>query len=219
MKLVLPNDEQRHYIAGKTGSGKTHFALWELSQRSFTTKPWVIIDFKRDKLIQQIDFVQEIGLNEVPVYPGLYVVRPIPGDDEKVDKFLWSVWKQENVGIFIDEGYMIGTGDAFPALLTQGRSKNIPLIVLTQRPVWISRFVYSESDFFSVFWLNDERDRKTIQSFIPYDLNERLPTHYSLWYDVNRDKVLILRPVPPIETVLATFAKRLNDLQPKKAYL
>ena len=41
-------------IYGKTGSGKTVVGLWALEKRSFLRKPWVIIDYKRDKIIRQI---------------------------------------------------------------------------------------------------------------------------------------------------------------------
>jgi hypothetical protein len=58
------------------------------------------------------------------------------------------VWAQENTGIYIDEGYMLGVRNpALNACLTQGRSKRIEMMILSQRPVWMSKFVFSESNY------------------------------------------------------------------------
>jgi hypothetical protein len=106
------------------------------------------------------------------------------------------------------------------ALYTQGRAKKIPTITLSQRPVMISRFAVSEASIIQVFKLNDERDRKTIQTFIPQDIeplmrampNEtpKLPPYHSLWYDVPRNKLAILSPVPDDDTIIAMFDARLG---------
>jgi hypothetical protein len=210
MPFVIPQDDKRTTLVGKTGSGKTQAGIWQLSERSIDLMPWYILDFKRDKLINQIPYLQESTLeNPIASQPGVYIVHPLPDDTEAVEAFLWKLWAHENVGLFIDEGYMLGNSPAFRALLTQGRSKNIPLIVLSQRPVWISRFAFSEADYFQVFWLNDARDRKTIQSFIPFDLEKRLPAYYSVWYDIGADETLILKPVPSRREILNRFSQRL----------
>lgn len=217
--LRSPDDSQRLSIMGKTGSGKTVAAAWHLSRRSFDTKPWVIFDFKGDGLIGDIEDTgaKEIDLSSPPKKPGLYVVRPRPDQTEEVERFLWQVWKQEKTGLYFDEGYMIGNRCApFNAILTQGRSKEIPMITLAQRPAWLSRFVFSEADFFQIFWLNDFRDRKTVQSFIPASLENRLADYNSLWYDVSRDQVVVLSPVPETTVILDTFHDR---LAPKKRFL
>jgi hypothetical protein len=105
---------------------------------------------------------------------------------------------------------MLRKSKAFDAILTQGRSKRIPVIVLSQRPVWLSRFVFSEASYFQVFWLNDFRDRQTVQSFIPADTENRLPDFNSLWYDVGRDRVSRMLPVPARTTILETFRERMR---------
>jgi hypothetical protein len=105
---------------------------------------------------------------------------------------------------------MFDKSAAFNALLTQGRSKNIPLITLSQRPVWLSRFVFSEADFFQIFWLNDTRDRKTVNSFTPFSLEKRLPDYHSFWYNVGRDTTNVLAPVPEASVLLETFHQKLK---------
>lgn len=221
--MRLPNDSQRYLGLGKTGSGKSQAGLWQLSERSYTEIPWTIVDFKQDKLIAQIPYTTELQLNEFPEGPGLYVIRPLPDDSEALDEYLMKVWHSENHGLFIDEGYMIGNGKgdsrAFRAVLTQGRSKRIPMITLSQRPAWLSRFAFSEADFFQVFWLNDVEDRKRVADFLPLSKEQRerrLPLYHSTYYDVSDDELLLLKPVPDFGTVLATFERRLAPTEAAK---
>lgn len=198
---------------GKTGEGKTVAALWHLSQRSIDTRPWLIFDFKEDEHIGAIPYAAEIELGTVPKEPGLYVVRPVPeSDDDAVEQTMWNIWDRGRVGVFIDEGYMVNQRNkAFKALLTQGRSKSIPMITLTQRPVWMSRFAISEADYHQVFFLSDASDRETVQRFIPHDFPpKRLPRYHSYYYDVANDEFMGLKPVPALDSTMATFEQRLE---------
>lgn len=210
----LPNNTQRLAIIGRTGSGKTQFGTWVLSQCPFDRQPYIVIDYKGDELIASVDRIREIGLKEVPKTPGLYVVRPLPSEQEAVENWLWKVWGQERIGLYVDEGYALpDKSQAFQAILTQGRSKRLPVICLTQRPTWVSRFVFSEADFYACFQLNDHRDKLTIQSFTPKDrmnLAERLPDYHAYWYDVGRDNVFVIQPVPSAENIAELIDSKLT---------
>src|SRR5271165_1556681 len=166
----LPTSTQRIAIVGRTGSGKTIAGLWHLSNANFDVMPWVIIDYKTDEHIGKIERAQYIDSSYTPKNPGIYVIQPEP-DDENMREFLTRIWQREGTGVYLDEGYMIGENkkveQRFKTLLTQGRSKHIPMIVLSQRPVWISRFVWSESDFYQVFDIAMEDDIDTIQRMLP----------------------------------------------------
>jgi len=213
-RFKLPDNSHRTAIIGRTGTGKSIFGLWMLSESDFETQPWVIIDYKYEAAINSIDRIKEIGLNELPKRPGLYKVHPHPEAIEQVDAFLWRIWQAENIGVFVDEGYMLPDKGGFRALLTQGRSKNIPVITLSQRPVWISRFVFTQADFHAVFHLNDDKDVATVQSFMPKGvLKDRLPDYHSRWYDVGQDALATMTPVPPPDDI----AQRIHDrLKPKR---
>ena len=63
--MDFPDDSHRHAIFGMTGTGKTVFGLWCLSQRSYDKIPWIILDFKRDPVIRRLpqvtDFPWRLG--------------------------------------------------------------------------------------------------------------------------------------------------------------
>lgn len=215
-KIRLPNSTQRAAIIGRTGSGKTVQAFWLLSLMPFDKMPYTIVDYKGDELLNSTDRIKEIGFNEVPKHPGIYRLSPRADENEQVEEWLWKVWQRENHGLVVDEGYMLPDKNAFTAILTQGRSKHIPVICLTQRPSWISRFVFSEADYYSVMHLNERNDRKRVQEFIPkdrHDIEKRLPDYHSYWYDVKQDHAAILGPVENV----ASISERIHDaLKPKR---
>lgn len=207
----LPDDTQRLVIIGRTGSGKTQIGVHHLSMRSYDKMPWIIFDFKGDKLIGSIREAKEISItSDPPKKPGLYVVRPFPDQKEEVESFLWKIWAQEHVGIYIDEGYMVAKSSAFRALLTQGRSKHVPIIVLSQRPVWMDRFVWSEADYFQVLQLNSDTDVKAVQDFIPVKVRRKMPQYHSQYYSVSEDILNIWSPVPHADQITETFTRRLG---------
>jgi hypothetical protein len=223
--IEIPNTSQRQLVLGKTGSGKTRAAVWNLSMRNLNYMPWIVLNHKGEQLIDNVPGARHLDLNETPKKPGLYVYHPIPEiDDDRVTSLLWRVHGKEYTGIYIDEGYMVDRRDpAMQAILTQGRSKHIPMIILSQRPVWLTRFAVSEADFFQVFKLTDREDRDRIKSFIPVDLeaymatkaneDSALPRFHSIWYDVGRNDLAILQPVPGDDIIL----QRLEDqLAPSK---
>jgi hypothetical protein len=218
--MRLPDDTNRISILGTTGSGKTVAGIWHLSHADFITKPWIIYDFKRDPLLAEIEQLEgstEITTNDLPTEPGLYFVHPHPDDTDAVQNQLRGVWERRNIGIYIDEGYMVSTAPNkrswFRTLLTQGRSLHIPIITLAQRPSWIDRFVFSESEFFQVFRLNHSGDRKKVMEYVPADLSAPLPEYHSYYHDVGANKTFIVKPVPTGDAIVSVFAERLEKMR------
>ena len=207
----LPNNSQRIAIIGRTGSGKTQAAVYQLSRRNFLSMPWVIFNFKGDELIDSIPYTDHVEVGHVPDRVGIFVVHPLPNQKEEMDAYLWALWERQNVGLFCDEGYMMAESDSFNACLTQGRSRRIPMIVLTQRPAWISRFVFTESQFYQVFSLTDRRDVKVVSQFISDGerLEETvLPEYHSFYFDVGRNQLYVLGPVPQEDVILGHIQSR-----------
>lgn len=210
--FTLPNSRQRIVVMGHTGCGKTQFANWLLSQASIQSQPWVVIDYKGDELINQIPWRREIGYNDTPKYPGVHVIHPLPGDEAALDDFLMKIYHRGNTGIYVDEAFMMPPMPkfrAYPALITQGRSKHIPMISLTQKPRYVPMPVFSEADFMSAFFLVDKRDRQRANDFMPVDLERELPPYHSHYYRVKDRARFGLLPAPDADTILETFARRL----------
>jgi hypothetical protein len=223
MTFRLPNDTQHIAVIGKNGTGKTQSALWLLSKRPFDKRPELIVDFKRDDHIAGIEEAIEIPVGEVPTGPGIFVIRPNVADLASNEtampfyKTLAGAYDKENIGIWFDEAFVLGKNKKvegmFENLLTQGRSKRIPLIILVQRPVWVSRFVMSESSYFQLFRLQDKRDAITLQEVMPESAFHRVPDYHSAYYDVNRDTVDFLAPVPAESEILERINTRLVEIR------
>jgi hypothetical protein len=212
----LPTHQQRAAVFGRTGSGKTQFGFWLLSRAPFDRQPYVIVDYKRDDLLNESDRIRKIDFKTVPSEKGLYILHANPDDEIAMEDWLWKIWEHEKIGLFFDEAYMLPNsspaqkGGAFQSILTQGRSKRIPAIVLTQRPKFVSPFVFTEADFFSVFHLQLTRDRQTVQSYMPEAADlERVPEYHSHWYDVTKNRLFRLAPVPDADMILETIEARL----------
>lgn len=221
-----PTNQQRTLVLGRTGSGKSQFAISLLASRDFHKMPWVIIDYKGEDLLRDImeacpGAIKEIkATDNPPKKPGLYYMHPRPlVDDALVEAFLWKVHRQGKCGLFIDEGYCLPDKGAFTVLLTQGRTLYIPIICLYQRPVWMNRFAVAQADFVAVFAQMDERDMKTCSYYVkPVILENKeritpfsdLPNYHCLWYDVGRGITSVLRPAPERDDIINHFIRRLK---------
>jgi hypothetical protein len=206
----FPGGDMRTTILGATGSGKSTCGLWMLAHQRLDRRPWIIFDFKRENFFDDVGFppIRPLSLiDRPPRRPGLYLVTPRPGDDELVEAFLWLVWEAENIGLYVDEApLMPENGDAFQACIQQGRSKHIPIIACTQRPVGVARGLFSEANFVCVYAVTDRRDYKLIEGFVPAEMGAPMPQHHWRWWDRERRIMLNMKPVPAPAKVAATLA-------------
>jgi hypothetical protein len=229
--IRLPTDQDRVMVIGATGEGKTVGALWLLSYAPFHRMPYIIIDYKRDSMIQQ---VQEVGATVLydnriresafpspPTEPGLYIMRPDPEEKEQMNAFLLQVWRNGYTGLFCDEAFIIPQKRPFKAydnILTSGRSLRIPVIMLYQRPVDMSQYATSQAEYWMAYNLRKPSDIDIANEYIGetegpngerIDASFHLPRFYWLWYDVVNDDLHVMRPVPRPEKVIETFRARL----------
>jgi hypothetical protein len=202
--------DQRTTILGATGSGKSTCGLWLLAHQRLDKRPWIIFDFKREQFFDRVGFppITMLSLDDKPPRkPGLYLVSPRPGEDDHVEAFLWRCWERENVGLYVDEAPLMPEyGNAFPACIQQGRSKNIPIIACCQRPVRVARGLFSEANFVCVYDVIDRRDYKLIEGVVPASMAEPLPAFHWRWFDRSRRVVLNMKPVPPPDEVADMLA-------------
>jgi hypothetical protein len=206
----LPNGSHRTVIIGPNGSGKTVAGAWLLSRQDWTRRPWVALDFKGEELWDQLGSppMRRLRLGDMPGKRGLYRMEVLPGQEDEIEAWLWRVWEHENIGLFCDEVSLMPRGNAFKAILRQGRSKLVPVIACTQRPVDCDREVFTESRFRMLFGVEDTyRDFPIIRGlFGGHDVREALPPHWSYYYDAKFKHCHVLQPVPPPDTVVATLS-------------
>jgi DNA helicase HerA-like ATPase len=212
--LRLPGPTDRTAIVGRTGSGKTVAAIWILAQSDFDVRPWIVLDYKHDELINAISRAEPASYEELPDSPGIYILTVLPGEESRIDAWFKKVWEREDLGVLIDEGYMIDPRSQwFNACLTQGRSKRISMVILSQRPVWLSRFVFSEADFFCVYDLTHVKDQEKVAEYIRDDnrriLDRPLARFHFYYYDVGEKRVELSAPAPAPAELLQEIDARL----------
>jgi DNA helicase HerA-like ATPase len=211
----LPRPDQRVLILGSTGSGKTTMGVWLLSHAPFDIMPYVMIDYKRDSLLSEIKGKRDINLGQMPKEPGLYHLKPNPvSDDDAIEAWLLAAWRRRGIGLYVDEALRLPTKKtgAFESILTQGRSLHIPVISLSQRPVDLTRYAFSEANHVVVFRLTDRRDRENVSKYVPIDTDYKLQKYHSLWYQVDEHETIPLGPVGDKADMLNRFEEKLRPL-------
>jgi hypothetical protein len=215
-KFELPRDDEHTFIVGRNGTGKTQAGAWLLSTTNLQAKPWYILDYKGEALLNSIPRIRQIDFNETPSQPGLYILKSRPDLEDDTEAWLWRIWENDDRGLFIDEGYMLPEirKGAFSALLTQGRAKRNTVITLSQRPVRVDRTAISEASHVVAFDLNDQRDHKSLEEVIPKGLMSiQVPKFHSRWYSVKKDKFWIMRPVPDADEIVEAINDKLPPLK------
>ena len=210
----LPGGADRLTVIGMTGTGKTVLGAHVLSLQRWNERPWVAIDFKDEILWDKVGEppMQELRLGgAIPKKPGFYRLRVSPRDDDAFEDWLWRVWEKGNIGLFCDEVSLVPKKEAFKGILRQGRSKRIPVIACTQRPVDCDREVFSESNYVACFRLKDARDYKIVKEFTGnFPIETPLADHCAYWIDAKQNALFRLRPCPEPDLV----AKALRDAAP-----
>jgi hypothetical protein len=208
-EFVLPGPDKHTVVMGANGTGKTVLGAWVLSKQDMRKRPWVILDFKDEEIWDHVE-PRRLRLGEFPFghaksgAHGLYIMRVLPGQEEQLEAWLWKVWKRGNIGLFCDEATFLTGMNSCKAILRQGRSKLIPMIACTQRPIGIDREFFTESKYKAVFRLDDDRDYKIIRGFTRNaNVEPVLPKHCCYWYDSNQAHLFRLRPTPSPATIAA----------------
>lgn len=229
-EFEFPGPTDRVAIVGATGEGKSTFAFYLFAvSADFDKKPWFLVDYKGEVIIKKLLAERDATLISLekppPKKPGIYVVKPDPEKPSEMASWLWKVYRAGNAGLFFDELSMVpefkgaaGGGGPLKSILTQGRSKNIPVYGLVQRPVDVNLHTFSEANFIGEFYLKKTADRDRVREYIPdgdpifYD-DKPLPRYWSRWWDDKRRKSYILRPAPPETQILDTIAARVYRIE------
>lgn len=220
--MRLPRDDESMVILGHNGSGKTHEAMYQLSQRSFDVMPWIVLDAKGDDLVAQLPITEQLTVTDNPPdIPGLYVVRVRleDFDEGRVARFMNQCLEHRNVGMLADEGQYFGHRNrGLHNYLTQGRSANCPLICLSQRPLNIDTYLFSESAFIQTFYLPHPDDKERVTQYIPSDQLDFTELqshgkHYSYIYCVRDNSLELLEPAPKWSEIYGRILTRLPVIE------
>jgi hypothetical protein len=208
--MELPRIEagQRGIVSGRTGSGKSVLSGWFLSR---SAQHWVIFNPKHTTAYRNLEdvvifkkFDAKAILRSIKKHK--FTVLNFRGDEASAEfmdaVLLWLHENVKNVGVCVDELYTMHSaagraGDGLIGWLTRGRELKQSFLGLTQRPAWISRFLFSEADFIGAMDLVLEDDRKRLVSETgSSEFIHRLPDHRWLWYTVADDTIAKFGPVP-----------------------
>ncbi len=203
-----PDNGERFIVAGRTGSGKSTLACWLLER---APQNWIILNPKHTAAYRNLPGV--VVLNKFDartvrkeLLRNKYVSLHLSGyqaDADYMDSIItWLHTSFRNIGCCADELYTLhsGSGKAGAGLtgwLTRGRELKQSFIGLTQRPVWVSRFCFSEADCIIGMDLALEADRNTLFKHTGQDpFLDRVLDHRWLCYDVAGDRLVKYGPVP-----------------------
>lgn len=216
MPIRLPNETEHVAIAGRTGSGKTWGALEMLSMRNIDNMAWIIIDHKQDDAIAKLPAEKISPKTIILPSKGIHVMRADIGDKARddIETFLEHCFKHGKIGIYVDEGHLLGSSHAIRKILVAGRSKKVPLMWTSQRASWIDPFIWSQATFYRVFDLQSPLDTKRFNENFPIKWKKPQP-FYSYYYDVAKGSVGLLSPAKDLmKTVGRLDAKLRREYHP-----
>lgn len=174
---------ERVFLAGRTGSGKTFLArhLLAKSTRLVVLDPkgtlgrdmapeWNLTDWseKGAKLLERGEPCR------------LRVPAPLDGNWAP---YLWAVYRAGGVTLYVDEMYgVVPPGKVAPepllACYTRGRELRVGVFAASQRPSWVPLVAMSEADWFFVFRLTLDEDRKRLASFMGASVMQPITDRY-----------------------------------------
>lgn len=194
----FPDTTEHLAIAGRTGTGKTVAALDMLSRR--LEIPWIVIDHKRDSSIKRLSLPDMSLTPKLLPVEGLHHVKPAMTaiDKQKLETLLERVFKKGSIGVYVDEGHLMGMSDAIRNIMVAGRDRHVPMMWISQRATFIDPFIWSQSSFYRVFRLQTKNDIKRFEENFPSRWTD--PANYhSHYYDGRDGRQYYLGPCGPLE--------------------
>lgn len=180
--------DERVFICGKTGSGKTTLAKWLTAKirrlivldSKGTLSSWGLTDFdnKAKSALVHGEACRARAL------------API-GDDIDTSAFWNDVFRfafeAGNVTLYIDELFaIVEPGQRPPAYLsacyTRGREFGVGVWASTQRPSWVPLFTMSEAEHYFMFRMNLAKDRATMAAFMTEQVYQPIKDPHGFYY-------------------------------------
>jgi len=162
-EMIEFSSDERMFITGKTGSGKTYFSRYltrslprlVVLDPKFSLGKWGLSEWNKEsrKALSEGENIR------------IRVTWTERGESMKFwDSVMWEVFETSNVVIYIDEIYALAPQrnwmpEIMQRIYTQGRELGIGVIGTSQRPRWIPPFTITECEHFVMFRLQKKDDR------------------------------------------------------------
>jgi hypothetical protein len=197
-----PRREDRIFITGSTGTGKTVLARALFAAR---LPPRLVIDPKGDHPATggaYADGRQSITFSDPARIPDAGSLRFVPRDPFDLDlyhRLAVALWDRPGLYLWLDEAGLVLPAQNAPRamlrLVTQGRARHIGIIGLHQRPVEVSRAFLGNAEHLAAFRLGHPDDVDTLAAHFGRpraelaDVLQTLASHGFAWYS-RRDDLL-----------------------------
>lgn len=162
-------EDEHVFIAGMTGSGKTHLAKKYLANYphvvALDTKGTLEWNDVEDKDLTIIEHLSELSFVNTPKIIYKPVFEELSMD--YYEKFFEWCYRRGNCIVWVDEAMNVCPNphvmpEYYRGILTRGRELGVSVWSLTQRPTGIPQVIMSESSHYFIFKLNLPQDREKI---------------------------------------------------------
>lgn len=227
MPQITLSSNDRLFICGKTGSGKTYLARYLTK----SLKRLVVLDGKGTLGIPEwrlSEWSENVDLKDPKAEYRLRAVPPLKTElAEFWDTVLMACLRAGNITVYIDELYAVCPPNRNPtptlfACYTRGREFGLGMWASTQRPVWIPLVSMSEAEHFFMFRLQLLEDKQRLAAFMGKEIIEPIQDEHGFYYMRAIDDVVTyyekFNPVASAEVEKETIApdKMLQQEQPRK---
>lgn len=159
------HSDLRVFCCGKTGWGKTYFIMRTI----FPELTRVLVHDRKHQLkgypatycrtLEDVIKAWEKGKNKI-------IYQALDPSVEDFDKLCYLVFQRGNYVLIVDEVKSYTQVNKIPYWLDElyrlGRERNIGVVALSQRPMYVHNTLISESDYVIAFHLELAGDRKKI---------------------------------------------------------
>jgi hypothetical protein len=184
-QTITIRKDQRFFLCGRTGSGKTTLANRLIRRLGYRT---IVIDPKHS---WDFDGYQHVTHYNPEPEMLRQVFRPRDDYDEgwkDLTDFLDDVWGYDVPSVvYIDELTSVTTPRKAPRVLATlvrlGRQRGFGTWYASQRPKDCPGLFFTEAEHWAVFDLINADDRKKVSDYMGDEVKERIREPYAFWYN------------------------------------